>query len=134
MRSASRRLTTSRNEDKSPFDERPLLEEFSETEEGKQISMLIKMIDKYEAENLQGTLARAGECRVGPGVVTITTGHGSKGLEWNKVSLWEDFPSEDALSKNEEEQRLGYVVLTRAKHLLDPFSWSLFSETVDVGI
>ncbi|MHB8369755.1 MAG: 3'-5' exonuclease [Leptospirales bacterium] len=110
------------------------LEEFSETEEGKQISMLIKMIDKYEGENLQRTLARAGECRVAPGDVTITTGHGSKGLEWNKVSLWEDFPSEENLEKNEEEKRLGYVAMTRPKNVLDPSLWSVFSETAGVGI
>ena len=110
------------------------LEEFSETEEGKQISMLIKMIEKYEGDNLSETLARAGEGGVAPGGVTITTGHGSKGLEWDKVSLWDDFPSGEKLEKNEEEQRLGYVAMTRAKHILDPSLWSVFSETAEVEI
>jgi len=110
------------------------LEEFSETEEGKQIAMLLKMIEKYEGENLSEILARAGEGGVVPGGVTITTGHGSKGLEWGKVALWDDFPSGEKLEKNEEEQRLGYVAMTRAKHVLDPSLWSVFSKTPEVGI
>jgi hypothetical protein len=104
------------------------LQDFSETEEGKQISGVLKMIKKYEGEDLSKILARAG-AGSSSFEVTITTGHGSKGLEWDKVSLWNDFPSGKKLESSEEEQRLGYVAMTRAKSVLDPIMWKALSKS-----
>lgn len=56
--------------------------------------------------------------------VRVTTGHAAKGGQWKAVFLpgWEDgtFPSPRAKSTTalQEEARLGYVLLTRAKDLL----------------
>ena len=58
------------------------------------------------------------------GAVTIMTIHAAKGLEYDKVFLvgWEEgvFPSQRALDEGgmaslEEERRLAYVAITRAK-------------------
>lgn len=63
--------------------------------------------------------------------VTLTTAHGSKGLEFNRVfvtSMVEDvFPSKQATIKElegnndlmEEERRLCYVAMTRGRHYVD---------------
>lgn len=44
----------------------------------------------------------------------ITTAHKSKGLEWDNVELSDDFP-DPYFNKNDEEKRLFYVAMTRAK-------------------
>jgi len=54
--------------------------------------------------------------------ITLTTGHKSKGLEWDEVTLTDDFltvkEGEDAVDKLYEDQtaELIYVALTRAKY------------------
>lgn len=53
---------------------------------------------------------------------TLTTGHQAKGLEWEKVSISDDFSlSSEELSseKADEELRLLYVAMTRAKTVLN---------------
>ena len=52
---------------------------------------------------------------------TLTTGHQAKGMEWDKVCLSDDFSfSSESLHKDqtEEELRLLYVSMTRAKEVL----------------
>jgi ADP-ribose pyrophosphatase YjhB (NUDIX family) len=61
--------------------------------------------------------------------VTISTAHKSKGLEWDNVKISDDFrtPKEDKLTgemimPDDDEHRLAYVAVTRAKKALDPGS------------
>jgi DNA helicase-2/ATP-dependent DNA helicase PcrA len=83
-------------------------------------------------ENLQGFLEHISlvtdtSTNQGTDVVTIMTLHGAKGLEFDCVFLpgWEDglFPSQRSMDENgqaglEEERRLAYVGITRAKRKL----------------
>jgi DNA helicase-2/ATP-dependent DNA helicase PcrA len=83
-------------------------------------------------ENLQGFLEHIAlitdtATEQGSDVVTIMTLHGAKGLEFQCVFLpgWEDglFPSQRSMDENgqagiEEERRLAYVGITRAKKKL----------------
>jgi hypothetical protein len=63
--------------------------------------------------------------------VTLTTIHKSKGLEWDVVFLLscndDKFPSETTLIKLQEDRRLFYVAVTRAKRYLN---FSFTSETI----
>ena len=73
---------------------------------------------------------RNNETNNASGEVTLMTLHASKGLEYETVFLpgWEEglFPSSRSLEDNgdiglEEERRLAYVAITRAKNLLKLF-------------
>lgn len=50
--------------------------------------------------------------------IIITTAHKSKGLEWNSVKINDDFKVHDGVM-DDEEFRLAYVAVTRAKTVLD---------------
>ena len=73
--------------------------------------------------------------------VTISTAHKSKGLEWNRVKIGEDFrgpkvneETGEKIMPSDEEFRLGYVAVTRAQKELDPGSLSwVFDETDENG-
>lgn len=61
--------------------------------------------------------------------VTISTAHKSKGLEWSKVKIGDDFKGPKLNEEtgevdmpSDEELRLGYVAVTRAKGEIDPGS------------
>jgi ATP-dependent DNA helicase UvrD/PcrA len=83
-----------------------------------------------EFENLGGflehvSLVMDNAAEAGGDMVNLMTLHGAKGLEFDTVFLpgWEDglFPSQRAMEENglaalEEERRLAYVGLTRARH------------------
>ncbi len=90
---------------------------------------LVKALEGFE--NLQGFLEHVSlimdnEAGAGEDRVTIMTLHGAKGLEYPAVFLpgWEEglFPSQRALDESglkglEEERRLAYVGITRARRL-----------------
>lgn len=74
--------------------------------------------------------------------VTLSTGHGAKGLEWDVVFLIglvdEFFPSKYSFTEadREEERRLFYVMLTRAKkrlYMFAPERIKHYGETKTVG-
>jgi hypothetical protein len=73
--------------------------------------------------------------------VTISTAHKSKGLEWNKVKIGDDFKGPkfneetgETDMPSPEELRLGYVAVTRAKGELDPGSLAyVFEHTQENG-
>ncbi len=90
---------------------------------------LVKALEAFE--NLQGFLEHVSlimdnETEAGEDKVTIMTLHGAKGLEYPAVFLpgWEDglFPSQRSMDESgvkglEEERRLAYVGITRARTL-----------------
>lgn len=90
---------------------------------------LVRAIGEFE--NLHGflehvSLVMENDQNAGDDVISIMTLHAAKGLEFNTVFLpgWEDgmFPNQRALDESgraglEEERRLAYVGLTRARRL-----------------
>lgn len=100
----------------SNYDE---LIEFSELDEGRQIKMILKVIDEYGSETLMRSLQTAGSHKDDHDVLINTT-HGWKGLESPSVVLRDDFPQGDKLKHSREEIRLAYVAMTRSKNRLDP--------------
>ena len=57
--------------------------------------------------------------------VVISTAHRAKGREWNNVRLQGDFLHTDDM--DDEDLRLAYVAITRAKRTLDKTSWETIS-------
>lgn len=86
-------------------------------------------------QHLQNLIQRA-KLNRGKNVVTLSTIHGAKGLEFSRVYMVDliegDFPSSSSIemmdigetSLMEEERRLFYVGMTRAKEVLDIISLS----------
>ena len=91
------------------------------------LSELVRAMEEYESlgaflEHVSLVMEREGDARVPE--VTIMTIHAAKGLEFDTVFLagWEEglFPSQRALDEGgtrslEEERRLAYVAITRAR-------------------
>jgi DNA helicase II / ATP-dependent DNA helicase PcrA len=92
------------------------------------LSELVRAMEEFE--NLSGflehvSLVMDNEANDSVDKITVMTMHAAKGLEFNAVFLvgWEDgiFPSQRSMDENgltglEEERRLAYVGITRAKH------------------
>ncbi len=91
------------------------------------LTELVRAMEEYdtlEAFLEHVSLVMDNEAAAGEPKVTVMTVHAAKGLEFDHVFLagWEDglFPSQRALDEGgsaalEEERRLGYVAITRAK-------------------
>lgn len=101
-------------------DYKALTEYVDESSEGRDLGLLVKMIEDYGAESLLNTLDHCAE-REAPDVTTISTVHKVKGREWDQVVLAEDFvPANSKTGDSDESLMVKYVAVTRAKKLLDP--------------
>ena len=109
------------------FESYDQLVEYSESEQGQDMKLPIKLINLYGTNDLVSTLE---ECNTvaSRADYTLTTAHKSKGLEWDNVRLSGDFrsmpdpkdPGDKAKSLwSPEEANLLYVAATRAKNTLD---------------
>jgi hypothetical protein len=94
-------------------------------EQGGDLQLLVKLVDDFGAQTIVDALERMP--REDAADLVISTAHKSKGREWNAVSLAEDFPP----TPKEEELRLLYVAVTRAKIRLDVSSVGWFDEPVE---
>ena len=102
------------------------LVEFSKSIDGRQFGTTVRLVEKYQ--NAVPELVAAIEQYVGRkgsrNVVTVTTGHKAKGLEWQNVRIHEDvmpFVTETGgmTIYAEEEANLMYVMATRAREEAD---------------
>lgn len=93
---------------------------------GSDLKLMVSLVDKFSAEGIVQGLSRAVKSDrrgqpVGPVDVVVSTAHKSKGAEWNRVRLVEDFMEpQDGEEIPDPELRLLYVAVTRAKRALDP--------------
>lgn len=101
--------------------------EFCQTEEGKQLDMLSKMIDSYGAESLSEQLHLSGKNTEKSDVV-IKTIHGWKGDEAASIKIHSDLPTGPQFTRSQEEGRLGYVAITRAMRVIDPSAWKILAD------
>lgn len=108
------------------------VQDHAETEEGASIAPLVKVVDKHGAREVVRAIDACVEMERAD--VTIATAHTGKGLEWSRVRIGEDFPQPyrdedgDLVIPDAEEQRLAYVAVTRAQHVLDRGSLAWIDE------
>lgn len=84
--------------------------------QGEDLKVLVNLVDQFGAARIAAALGRMP--REEDADLVISTAHKSKGREWPTVVLGSDFP-EDPKQASEEERRLLYVAVTRARVELD---------------
>ncbi|HEY1177927.1 MAG TPA: UvrD-helicase domain-containing protein, partial [Phytomonospora sp.] len=88
---------------------------------GADLKVAVKLIDEYGADAIIDALTRSVPEKQAQ--VTLSTAHKSKGREWNRVKVADDFhpPMGDDEDKmpSREDMMLAYVTVTRAQHVLD---------------
>jgi superfamily I DNA/RNA helicase len=97
--------------------------DFSQSEEGESLRTFVSIVQKYGEGDLIKKLMSVARDEASADLI-VSTGHKAKGREWDTVKLNTDF--EPRVSKkepgktviNQEEARLLYVAVTRAKKLL----------------
>lgn len=105
--------------------------EYAQTEEGADLSPFVDVIDSYGAATVVAVIDACVDERDAD--VAISTAHKSKGREWDRVKIADDFRAphgDDLLAA--EELMLSYVAVTRARKELDrgPLGWvDRFSQT-----
>lgn len=91
------------------------VQEYSKTDEGDDLRLMVKLIDEFEPQPILDALERMPSEKDAD--LVISTAHKSKGREWGTVKLASDFPTKDKMS--DPDRRLLYVAATRAKYQLD---------------
>lgn len=103
------------------------VEEHADTDEGKSLAPLVKVVNKYGAPSIIQAIDSCAKSAK-QADVSIATSHMAKGLEWDRVRIGGDYPQpeqdEDGklVMPEAEELRLAYVAITRAQYELDPGS------------
>lgn len=92
-------------------------------DEAQEIRTMVKLVEGFGTQRLISALHElVSEDRAD---VVISTAHRAKGREWNSVRLQGDFLHMDDM--DDEDLRLAYVAITRAKRTLDKTSWETIS-------
>lgn len=84
-------------------------------ESGGDLKVIVKLIEDFEVEAIVAAVSIASQERHAD--LVISTAHKSKGKQWPKVKIGNDFPSGEKAKG--EELRLLYVAVTRAQTHLD---------------
>ncbi len=99
------------------------LADFAESEEGQSVRSFVKIVNIQGESNLIKMLKVVSKEEAGADLI-VSTGHKAKGREWDSVTLFSDFEprldkaNPEKLVMNQEEARLLYVAVTRARKLL----------------
>ena len=104
-----------RHQDLCCFDSWEEVKEYSLTDEGNEIRLMVKLIDQFGAEAIRDALRDMPKEEDAD--LVISTAHKSKGREWDTVMLGQDFPTANRMT--DSDIRLLYVAVTRAKLTLD---------------
>jgi UvrD-like helicase C-terminal domain/AAA domain len=103
--------------------------QYVEEDESGDLRLLVGLITEFGTEPILTALGDASQERHAD--LVISTAHKSKGREWNKVKLGNDFPSKEKVK--DEELRLLYVAVTRAKLELDVTLVATLDEAVEAA-
>lgn len=95
------------------------VQDYADSDAGGELKSSVKLVDEFGADQITYALSRCVKEEQNPDVI-LSTAHKSKGREWNDVKIGTDFKDPDAENYSQEESRLLYVALTRAKSRLDP--------------
>lgn len=94
--------------------------------DGEQFRVLVAMVELYGSEEIL-SLGNRLTAKEADADVTISTGHKSKGREWDSVVIGADFAPRESDAEDDptpafsrEAAMLAYVCTTRAKLVLDP--------------
>jgi superfamily I DNA/RNA helicase len=88
------------------------LVEHAESPQGGDLRPLVDAISRYTCQGLRSMLQRGLLERAG---VTVSTIHRAKGLEWDHVTIINDWNTIKNFQVDPEERRLLYVAMTRAR-------------------
>lgn len=97
--------------------------EHSESPEGSDMKVFVKLVNRYSARRLGAILMNVKDARHTQVERVVATAHSTKGLEWPRVRIAEDFKEPDfeaGETLQEDAAMVGYVAVTRAKTYLDP--------------
>ena len=97
------------------FDTWEEVQEYSKSDEGGDLRLMVKLIDDFGAQEIRDALKDMP--KEADADLVISTAHRSKGREWDTVRLGPDFPTANKMS--DADIRLLYVAATRAKMTLD---------------
>lgn len=89
--------------------------DYSETEEGEDMALMVSLVTKFGADKIRDALKDMPE--EADADLVVSTAHRSKGREWDTVRLGPDFPTANKMC--DADRRLLYVAATRAKLTLD---------------
>lgn len=99
--------------------------------QGSELALLVKLVDEFGTDTIISALSNTDN--EGPGVVTVSTVHKSKGRQWPAVRLGNDFGQSDPEKTTDDlsvaELRLRYVAVTRAQFELDCTSIPEFDQS-----
>lgn len=102
---------------------------YAETDEGADLRPMVRLIDKYGVEAIYGVCnAAMDEHRRHDADIQVCTVHKSKGLEWDRVLIHNDFVMpKDGGAVPAQDLRLMYVAVTRARLHLDcsAINWAI---------
>ncbi len=102
----------------APFKSWDEVVEFSESDAGGDLAVLVDLLKKYRPDTLVGALKKT-EREEGQAEVVLSTAHKAKGREWATVALSSDFRMPGNELYSPEESNLLYVAATRARQVLD---------------
>jgi superfamily I DNA/RNA helicase len=88
------------------------LVEHADSPQGGDLRPLVDAISRYTCQGLRTMLQRGLVERAG---ITVCTMHRAKGLEWDQVTIINDWNRIKNFQANAEERRLLYVAMTRAR-------------------
>lgn len=89
---------------------------------GEDFAVAVKLIETYGTDGIRNAIEGAAD--EGAADMVISTAHKSKGREWNRVRIADDFPEPKATEHGlgripRADAMLAYVAVTRAKRILD---------------
>ena len=96
--------------------------EYRESPEGSDMKVFVKLVNRYGARRLGAILMNVKDARNTPVELVVATAHSTKGLEWGRVRIAEDFKAPDFEAGEKlqiDDAMVGYVAVTRAKTYLD---------------
>lgn len=100
------------------------VEEYVENDEqGNDLRLMVKLINDFGVEAILEAVN--GCAKEEDADLIVSTAHKAKGREWDSVRLGGDFPPANKM--NDEERRLLYVAVTRAKLILDVTAVEFFN-------